>query len=288
MLIDEALVGVLLAQQCPDLAGLPIVRYRAGWDNEMFRLGERLLVRLPRRAAASDLIDNEARWLPHLPLSLDLGVPQPVFVGRPSDAFAWTWTGVNLVPGEAASHVPPARRAASASALADALWCLHVPAPAAAPHNPHRGVALAQPRLNEGVRARARLVPHTDELLTRWDAWSHAPEFDGIDTWIHGDLHPHNLILDDRGGLAGIIDWGDLCAGDPATDLATAWLTFDAVGRATFIEHSTGAQIDDSTWVRARAWALHLGLLLATNNDNDPALASAGHHALAELLTESV
>lgn len=288
LLIDEALVGDLIGQQCPDLAGLPIRPYHAGWDNEVFLLGERLLVRLPRRQAASGLIENEARWLPHLPMNPDLGVPQPVFVGEPSSTFPWTWTVVNLVPGLVASQVRPVDRRPAAAALADALWYLHTPAPATAPHNPYRGVALAQPRMDSGVRERAQVVQHTDDLIARWDVWSHAPEFDGVDAWLHGDLHPHNLILDDRGGLAGIIDWGDLCAGDPATDLATAWLTFDAAGRATFMEHCTGAQLDDATWIRARAWALHLGLLLATNNDNDPALAEAGHNALAELLTEPV
>lgn len=288
LLIDEALVGDLIGEQCPDLAGLPVSRYGRGWDNEMFLLGERLLVRLPRHEPAAALIDNEVRWLPHLPLSPDLGIPQPVFVGESSGVFPWTWTIVNLVPGVVASQVPPADRRPAAAALADALWYLHAPAPASAPHNPYRGIALAQPRMDSGVRERAALVPHTEDLLARWDAWSHAPEFDGVDTWIHGDLHPHNLILDDRGGLAGIIDWGDACAGDPATDLATAWLTFDAAGRTTFIEHTTGAQIDDATWLRARAWALHLGLLLATNRHDDQALAAVGRHALAELLAEPV
>ncbi|MFN8147570.1 MAG: phosphotransferase [Candidatus Nanopelagicales bacterium] len=35
--------------------------------------------------------------------------------------------------------------------------------------------------------------------------------------WLHGDPHPLNLVADDD-GLAGLLDFGDLTGGDPASD----------------------------------------------------------------------
>lgn len=288
-MIDDDLVATLLAEQAPDLADLPRSHYDAGWDNEIYRIGQGLLARFPRRQASASLVENESRWLPQLAVGVDVEVPQPVFVGHASDRYPWVWSVVNMIPGVGASHVSPAERAGFAEQLADALWCLHLPAPATAPLNAYRGVSLAQERFDDKVRAGLAGMPHADELLARWDAWSHAPEFDGVDVWVHGDLHPHNLITDGLGNLTGIIDWGDLTAGDPATDLATAWLTFEAQGRRAFIDRmDDGGLVDGATWQRAKAWALHLGLILATMNDNNPPLAAVGTHALEQVLSEQV
>ncbi|MEL6983474.1 MAG: hypothetical protein AAFO29_13695, partial [Actinomycetota bacterium] len=49
--IDPELVARLLADQCPDLAELPLRELASGWDNVMYRLGPDLVVRLPRRSA---------------------------------------------------------------------------------------------------------------------------------------------------------------------------------------------------------------------------------------------
>jgi aminoglycoside phosphotransferase (APT) family kinase protein len=49
--VSPDLVQRLLAAQQPDLAHLPIRVMAHGWDNLMYRLGDELAVRLPRRAA---------------------------------------------------------------------------------------------------------------------------------------------------------------------------------------------------------------------------------------------
>ena len=59
--IDEALIRSLLRAQHPDLADLPLQPMDSGWDNAMFRLGEHLAVRLPRRVAVTKLIEHEQR-----------------------------------------------------------------------------------------------------------------------------------------------------------------------------------------------------------------------------------
>lgn len=287
------LVRTLLAAQAPDLADLPISLFAHGWDNDMYRLGERLLVRLPRREVAAALLENEVRWLPAIAASLTVRTPQPVFAGVPTEDFPRPWSVVEHVAGTVASSVPVADRTVFAQDLADFLVALHEPAATHAPVNPVRGGSLAHPESDARVRARLALLADAgqaslaDALLPRWEAWVRAPDFDGVDVQLHGDLHPHNMVTGPDGRLAGVIDWGDLTAGDPACDLATAWLTFDASGRRAFIDRvDQGGLVDAATWARAKAWAMHLGLVLATSNDDQPALRDIGRHGLGELAVE--
>src|SRR6188472_1139756 len=90
--IDAALIRALLNAQHPDLANLPLVDVGAGWDNKLYRLGENLAVRLPRRAAAAGLIEHEQRWLSELAPQLPLPVPVPVRIGRPGCGYPWSWS----------------------------------------------------------------------------------------------------------------------------------------------------------------------------------------------------
>jgi len=289
LLIDERLVGSLLRAQCPDLAELPLAPLGNGWDNELFRLGDSMLVRLPRRAVSAPLMESEVRWLPTVASLLTVEVPLPVFVGHPSDAYPWTWTVVPFVSGPLASEVPVADRVTFADQLAEFFWSLHVPAPSTAPLNPVRGVSLSQERFDARARARIAADPRADALLERWSAWTSAPDFDGVDVWVHGDAHPHNFVRGPDARLRAVLDWGDLTAGDPASDLAAAWLTCDAPGREVFLEQADqGGLYDAATWTRAKAGALHLGLILSQHSDDQPTLAAIGRHALEQVLAEAV
>jgi hypothetical protein len=51
--VTVSMVHSLLTEQHPDLAGLELRELEAGWDNTLWRLGDELLVRLPRRAVAA-------------------------------------------------------------------------------------------------------------------------------------------------------------------------------------------------------------------------------------------
>ena len=82
--------------------------------------------------------------------------------------------------------------------------------------------------------------------------------------WIRGDLHPRNVLVE-SGRLAGIIDWGDMASGDPATDLAAAWtlLGSDRAAEAFFDEYGA----DDHNRARALAWGVFFGAALATSGE---------------------
>ncbi|MEV0717776.1 aminoglycoside phosphotransferase family protein [Asanoa sp. NPDC050611] len=280
--IDADLVARLLEAQHPDLADRPLRLVANGWDNAIFRLGDDLCIRLPRRAVAVPLLVNEQRWLPTLAPRLPANIPAPVRVGVPGQGYPYPWSVCAWVDGEIATQVPVVERRAVAGELAAFMRQLHVPAPADAPVSPVRGVPLAvrdeqiQDRLTSGKLARE------DELGRLWDELITAPVWDGPAVWVHGDPHPANLVI--RGSrLAAVLDFGDLNAGDPATDLAAAWLVFDAEGRAAFRD---GVDADAATWVRARAWALAIGTAIAVFADIHPGLADAGEHAITQVLAD--
>ena len=130
--IDEALVRGLLSDQHPDLAALPLARVGSGWDNELFRLGARWVVRLPRRALAAGLVEGEQRWLPELAGRLPLAVPVPLRCGVPGRGYPWRWSVCPWLEGETAAEAvfSPERAAADLGAF---LRALHRPAPPAAP-----------------------------------------------------------------------------------------------------------------------------------------------------------
>ncbi|WP_431278448.1 aminoglycoside phosphotransferase family protein [Leifsonia poae] len=288
--VDEALVARLISEQHPDLVA-PLVLVADGWDNEIFRLGDDLAVRIPRRQVAAELIAHEQAWLPALAAQLPVAVPAPVRDGVPSEAFPWPWSIVRWVDGIDGADVSGAERASVARPLAEFVAALHTLAPADAPHNPVRGVPLAT--RDVAVRERlALLAERTDVsgLTAHWERALDAPVWDGPPIWLHGDLHPGNLLFGRGEGdtgtrtLAAVIDFGDLTAGDPATDLATAWLTFEPDARATFRSRlSELAPTDDATWLRAAGWAVAMGSALAAHSDDNPRMAALGAHALAQL-----
>jgi aminoglycoside phosphotransferase (APT) family kinase protein len=260
--IDIALVRALLRDQHPALAELPMSRLGTGWDNAVFRLGDAWTVRLPRHAAAHALLENELRWLPELAPRLPLPVPVPLHLGRPACGYPWSWCVNGWLPGEMAALTPPVDHAHTVQSLAAFLSALHQPAPREAPHNPYRSIPLGarDERVREQLaRVKTELsdVDHA-QLEALWRQLSTVDPWSADPRWLHGDLHPANMLVE-HGRLCAVIDFGDLCAGDPATDLSVAWALLPEAARAQLRER-LGASYDDATWLRARGWALSLGL----------------------------
>lgn len=287
--ITPGLVRRLLGDQHPDLAGLPLTPVANGWDNTVLRLGDALAVRLPRRERAAALARNEQRRLGEIAARLDTPVPAPVRVGAPGRGYPWHWSVVPWFEGRTAAEVPVAERGVLAAPLADFTVRLHAPAPADAPANPFRGVPLAARA--EGFHRRLEASPRLHRrgrLAGLWDVLAAAPAWPGPPLWLHGDLHPANLLVSPQGrGLAAVIDFGDLTAGDPATDLAVAWMLFGPADRAAFRARVDAAgAVDPHVWDRARAWALLFGVLLAAHSDDAPVLAAIGAHTLDQAVLD--
>lgn len=284
--VDARLLRRMLAEQHPDLAHLPLYPVSSGWDNFVWRLGDHLAVRLPRRSFAASLGEKERRWLPVLAervsAATDLSLPAPLRVGEPTAEYPWSWSVVPWVAGRSAGTVRPAGRERLAGPLAAFLRALHTPAPPEAPDNPVRSMPLASRDTAVRRRLAAGGFPRRDEVEELWTELCATAPWQGPPTWIHGDLHPHNLVVGDEGELAAVIDFGDMTAGDPATDLATAWMTFDAAGRTRFRSLLEG-RYDGATWLRARGWALSMATAMVTASDDEPVVLAIGHHTLDQV-----
>jgi aminoglycoside phosphotransferase (APT) family kinase protein len=282
--IDEDLVRSLLRDQHPDLAGLGLREVPAGWDNKLWRLGDELAVRLPRTSRAPGLLRKEYRWLPSLAPRLPLPVPTPVRIGEPSDRFPKTWTVVKWVPGEPADRASISRGDHAAENLAGFLKALHQKAPRDAPVSASRGAPIKS-QGDEFLQADA-----PDGLRKVWEDAVSAPAWDGPPLWLHGDLHPANVVVSE-GALSGVIDFGELCGGDPALDLEAAWLILPAGTAPRFFAAYGGA--DEATIGRARGWALRRAFVLIEIGraweqglpGGQPTWGRAGRAALERVLT---
>ena len=279
--IDADLVRRLLGAQHPDLADRPLARLDEGWDNAMFRLGDDLVVRLPRREVAANLVLNEQRVLPTLAPRLPIPIPMPVRRGRPSGIYRWSWSVVPWFEGEEAVSAPDAD--ADADRFVDFLRALHVAAPADAPENPVRGIPLAE-RRGAVETWFAALRPETDVVTpaieAAWDDAVAAPPAE-TDVWLHGDLHGRNVLVRDA-RFAAILDWGDVTSGDAACDLASIWMLFeDPAVRANALDRY-GA--DEALRRRAIGSAIGFAaVLLAHGRQGDPRLARIGANTFRRL-----
>jgi aminoglycoside phosphotransferase (APT) family kinase protein len=280
--ISEALVERLLHQQHPDLAQLPVRFVAEGWDNAMFRIGDKLCARLPRRQVAEDLIKLEQRWLGLLAPRLPVPVPVVLRLGVPGCGYPWVWSIIAWMDGEA---IGTGRLAdGEGAALAHFLVALHRPAPKDAPISACRGGPLSTRADVVAFRAQ-RLASDfdwiADQILPIWEDALAAPD-DAGPVWLHGDLHPANVLMQ-NGKLSAVIDWGDMCAGDPATDLAALWLLLASPqSRALAIDIYRPTP---ATLARAKGWAITWGLiLLDTGRVDNEVNARIGENILAQVM----
>ncbi len=297
--IDVALMRGLLREQFPVHAKLPIRRLEStGTDNVIFRIGEELAARLPRRDRCAPTLLKEMKWVPRLAPHLPLEVPALVAEGLPAEQFPLPWGIYRWLDGRplgsAADHDlgdAAIRLAAFLKALAS-LGSASDPKldPAAGPalgeHNSGRG----SPLLTRDAETR-QAISAVEELgwvdarqATRvWEEALAAPSWPGSPRWIHGDLTPGNLLAAD-GRLSAVIDFGCLGVGDPACDLMSAWSYFDDEDRRRFRQ---AVDADDALWSRGRGWALSWAVIyIPYYHRTNPAGARAARRALDRVLSE--
>jgi aminoglycoside phosphotransferase (APT) family kinase protein len=283
--VDEPLIRSLLQQQMPDLAPLPLSLVASGWDNVIYRLGDELVVRLPRRSVAAALVEHELQWLPVLAPTLPLPIPAPIRGGHAGDGYPWAWTVCRWLPGIVAEQASLSDPQDAAATLGRFVAALHQPAPPDAPANPFRGVPLRDRAtvVLERIEAIADVID-VAAVRSSWDDLLATPEWTGPPVWLHGDLHPLNVLVDD-GRPSAVIDFGDLTAGDPATDLSLAWMMFPLGERGVF--RDAVGDVDDDTWRRARGWGLALALAYLANSADSPLLARIGERTIAAVLDDA-
>jgi aminoglycoside phosphotransferase (APT) family kinase protein len=294
--ISAGLIRDLLRDQHPDLAELPLREVEGGWGNQMWRLGDELAVRIQRMETDPDRQLKERRWLPLLAPRLPLPIPVPVRSGAPSERFPKLWTVVTWVPGLPLDHGSITRGEHAADTLAAFLRALHVAAPADAPVDT-TGLGAHPKDSTSGFKQffdsidAGTIGAEAADVWAVWDDAVAAPAWEGPPVWVHGDLHPANVVVAD-GMLAGVLDFGELFVGDPAVDLAAAWVLLPAGAAARFF--AAYGEVDEATVRRARGLAALKSLflmLMGQNGDHGlpggkPAWGPAGRAALDRVLSE--
>lgn len=246
--LSVALVEALVREQHPDLADR-VSPFAEGWDNAVYRLGDDSLVRVPRRELGRANLLLELRFLPLLP-DVGLRVPVPVREGRPGLGYPYPWSIVPFLEGQVVDVHP-----VQAKELLGFFHALHRPGPEELPRRASRSMPLQERDLQVRERLAVFEPVTAAALATIWDQALAAPRHDGPPLWVHGDLHPFNLLRQaDR--LVAVLDWGDQFAGDPAPDLAAVWMLLDPA------EHAPFRAIDEARWQRGRGWAVYYAAML--------------------------
>jgi aminoglycoside phosphotransferase (APT) family kinase protein len=274
--IDAEMVRGLVGRAMPAFAGAPVRRLASsGSTNALFRLGEELLVRLPRQPGGSTTISKEATWLPVLAPLLPVSVPDVVAVFEPDRDYPERWSVVRWIDGAHPEVVDPdtsvdSRREGLAKDLAAVLDALRqAEVPTEAVNDPHlrsyRGEPLAT--MDQATRENIERCRSLEDFAFDRDAaeqiWAEAMKLPGTadhttPRWYHGDLAAENLLVRD-GTLTAVLDFGGLSVGDPTVDLVVAWEVLDPPAREVF-RRQVG--VDDATWLRGRAWALSISLMI--------------------------
>jgi aminoglycoside phosphotransferase (APT) family kinase protein len=274
--IDAPLVRRLVSRAMPAYADAPVRRLASsGSTNALFRLGEDLLVRLPRQPGGSATISKEARWLPVLGKVLPFSVPDVVAVFDPDLEYPERWSAVRWIDGAHPEVVDPdssvdPRREGLAESLARLVGALrHAEVPAEAVTSPdlrsYRGEPLAtmDQATRENIERCRSLEGFGFDLDAAEQIWAEAMKLPRAaerttPRWYHGDLAAENLLVRD-GTLNAVLDFGGLSVGDPTIDLVVAWEVLDSPGREVFRRQ---VAVDDTTWLCGRAWALCITLMI--------------------------
>jgi aminoglycoside phosphotransferase (APT) family kinase protein len=262
--VDEVVVRSLLQEQRPEWAALPISPAGAGTDNTMYRLGDQLLVRLPRTPDKADAVRKEQRWLPRLAPHLPCRIPEPVHTGIPGSTFPVAWSVYRWIDGDEAGPGTVTDWPTFGTDLAATVQSIHSIALMGAARQGelswYRGGTLqACDRWVSECFDDCRKIPGLDlDVAFLQHLWRNAlalPEPTGRRVWLHGDLRPTNLLVQE-GKLHAIIDFGCLSVGFPDAEHSTLW---DLPPQARQAYWGT-LNLDDVTWLRARAWAIAVGV----------------------------
>jgi aminoglycoside phosphotransferase (APT) family kinase protein len=280
---DPSLVQRLVAGQFPEWADLPVEAvYPLGTDNANYRLGDEMLVRLPRQPGKVAGLERELEWLPVLAPSLPPAIPEPLGRGEPAEGFPFPWGVFTWIEGENVGVEAVAPE--TARDLAELVRALRALDATNAPEGLRHG-SLRE--LDDWVRAGVAKFGGAhdgDGLLAAWEDVVDLPPWRGPPTWCHCDLDLRNIVFS-GGRPSGVLDWGWAGAGDPASDAAAGWKLLPAESRPAFFD---GIGADEAEIARARGWTLMqcAGALSYYTPENNPALYFEAERWLGELLTD--
>lgn len=284
--INQEIVESLISIQFPEYVDLSLEAVQSsGTDNALYKLGDELVVRLPRTAAKEPPIEKEYKWLPLLAPRLPLAVPTPVAVGKPNESYPFKWAIYHWLEGKPAADSPPTDLNQAAKVLADFICALQDidTTGAPIPHGDYdRGVPLI--RRDQHTRSAIAALKDTYDIDALTLGWKRALEeavWHKKPVWIHGDLDGRNMLVKD-GNLSAVIDFGSIGVGDPAYDAMVAWKVFSGESREVFKDR---LKIDEPTWIRGRGLVLSQAVMILSyyTNETNPVLVREAQNWMGQL-----
>ena len=302
--IPEELTRQLLDEQFPEFCDHSLSLLGEGWDNAAWQVGDDWVFRFPRRQLGAELIETEFAVVPAIVDRLTAPVSCPQRLGKPTSDYPWPFAGYPLISGIELCEAAPAadRRLNLAERIGEFLRALHSV-------SADEAMSLGAPRDTFGrldiekrsTQAREHLARAAElgiiDSPTRWerllDRLVPLCKLPVTDCLVHGDLYSRHVMVDapdknsdDEARLSGIIDWGDVHAGDPSADLACAWSLFDAAGRRRLFERYGEVTNETLTLARVRAISHSSVCAVYGREGNVPALEQASKDALQWLLED--
>ncbi|HSU14634.1 phosphotransferase [Longimicrobium sp.] len=266
IVVSPGLARELIREQFPGL-GRTVEPFGSGWDNTAYLVDGELVFRFPRRGIAVALIETEARVLPRIAPHLPLPISCPAWIGAGTERFPWPFAGYRRLAGRTSASVEltPDERRVAAAPLAEFLRTLHA--------IPMDGLALPgddfhrtdftrrMPKLAAALRELedAGIVAGARRWLRPFEA-DDLPAPAARPVPVHGDLYELHILVDDAHRVSGVIDWGDVHAGDPGLDLSFLYRFFPAAARDDFLR--VYGDVDARTARMARLRAVYHAVVI--------------------------
>lgn len=288
--IPESLATALIADQFENLRGLSVKRFGEGWDNVVFSVGGDWLIRLPHRKRAIDGVRREIACLPYIGPVVPIPVPNPTLVGSPSVRYPWPFFGYRKIAGVEANELVwgPDKWNRIVTPLARSLRALHFSPRLkelsnSLPLDPFKRLDFSyrspwgEVLLNELHEAGEELP---FEELSGYLLKASTIATPRASTLVHGDLYFRNILVNDRGSLTGIIDWGKIHRGNRAIDLQLYWSFVPPESRSIFVEQYGSIDADELALARGVAVWLNAVVLQHARSRGLGNVAMAARRAL--------
>jgi len=287
IVISDEVVRGLIDSQFPEWSLEQIVRIQSSATvNAIFKIGEKFAARFPLRPDEPELIrkalEEEAMASAEFIRCSPFPAPAPVAIGTAGAGYQLPWSVQSWLPGTVAAHTDAGESGAFARDLAALVIALRQ--------------ADTGGRKFRGRSRGGNLSDHDDwvetcirESATMFDAhrleemWSYFRMLPrtSADVMTHGDLTPHNILVD-RGRLAGVLDCGGFGPADPALDVISGWHLLEDEPRKLF---RAELECDELEWERSKAWAFEQALgAVWYYEESNPGMHNMGYLTLSRVI----
>tara|TARA_R110002110_G_C13469647_1_gene720020 strand:- start:1090 stop:2028 length:939 start_codon:yes stop_codon:yes gene_type:complete len=293
--ITEILVKNSIESQFSQLAPLTDIKLIGeGWDNKVFLINCDYIFRFPRRKVAVELLGRENIILHYLQNKIDLDIPNPIFIGQPSQHYPYPFQGYQMIHGTSGCYakLTADERISSLKPLALFLKQLHSIGEKQALSigansqvfdrtQVENIIPQIQERANK-INAKKIVILNTNVLQNEISKVRNITLPMNNNVLVHGDLYSLHLMFQDK-KLTGIIDWGDVGINNRAVDLAIIFSFFPQSCHKEFLD--AYGEVESNTWHYARFLGLYSAttVLLYAHDKNDKLLVHEAIHAIQRI-----